>query len=455
MAANAPTRSTPREPPRGWLRRPEVWVLGLAAVFRAAVLVAGADALEQDPDAYRAMAEEWIGSGGLTIHGVPSAYRPPLYPLLLGLWGTVFGLGPAAIGALQFLLGMGTVALVLRIGRHWERAIGGNAQPAHDEPATGNPSAGTRSTGNLALVAGLLVAIDPILLYQSTQVMTETLATLLGVAGLWALGQAAQQQSRAASLGAGVLLALATLCRPTFLLWGLVSALTLGAVARPPARRWSLAIACTLGLAAGLAPWGIRNLVQLGRPVVTTTHGGFTLLLANNSDYYEHLRRGEWGKVWTSQALVARWHNEVAAHGADTELARDRLAYQLAWSEIRQQPLLFAYACAVRCGRLWGVVPHRVNPAERTLRGVLRWSVGVGYTCQHLLAIAGLALLARRGLGRGPWLWALLLVLSFTAAHLAYWTDLRMRAPLVPAESLFAAAGATALGARLTRRKPL
>ena len=38
-----------------------------------------------------------------------------------------------------------------------------------------------------------------------------------------------------------------------------------------------------------LSPWMIRNLVVLGEPVWTTTHGGYTLALANNPVYY---RRG-------------------------------------------------------------------------------------------------------------------------------------------------------------------
>jgi hypothetical protein len=35
----------------------------------------------------------------------------------------------------------------------------------------------------------------------------------------------------------------------------------------------------------------------------------------------------------------------------------------------------------------------------------------------------------------------LLLAISFTAVHLVYWTDMRMRAPLIPAVALAAAAG--------------
>ena len=34
-----------------------------------------------------------------------------------------------------------------------------------------------------------------------------------------------------------------------------------------------------LGLSLVVVPWGIRNLIVFGRPIITTTHGGYTLLL--------------------------------------------------------------------------------------------------------------------------------------------------------------------------------
>jgi hypothetical protein len=48
-----------------------------------------------------------------------------------------------------------------------------------------------------------------------------------------------------------------------------------------------------------------------------------------------------------------------------------------------------------------------------------------------------------------------LLCLSFTAVHTFYWTDLRMRAPLMPFVALVAAAGLAWLTARRERRKAL
>jgi hypothetical protein len=50
---------------------------------------------------------------------------------------------------------------------------------------------------------------------------------------------------------------------------------------------------------------------------------------------------------------------------------------------------------------------------------------------------------------RPPWLYGLLLCLAFTAVHTFYWTNLRMRAPLMPFVALVAAASVPRI---LTRR---
>ncbi|MCL4194995.1 MAG: hypothetical protein KJZ87_24860, partial [Thermoguttaceae bacterium] len=67
------------------------------------------------------------------------------------------------------------------------------------------------------------------------------------------------------------------------------------------------------------------------------------------------------------------------------------------------------------------------------------------YTAVLGLAALGVVALARQSLGISPaargWIAAMLLVLSFTAVHAVYWTDMRMRAPLMPVVAMAAAAG--------------
>lgn len=226
---------------------------------------------------------------------------------------------------------------------------------------------------------------------------------------------------------------LAVLCRPTFLIWLLLAAVAMPFLGRP---RWSVSlVALALGAAIVLAPWTVRNHLLLGRPTFATTHGGYTLLLGNNQQYYEHLRRDPWGSVWDSRDFDSAW---VANHPGKTEVELDRLAYDQAVGAIRRWPWMFAYACAVRVVQLWNVLPHQIEHPESLARKLLRYAVAGWYIPVMGLAFAGVVQL-RRQLLREPWLWGVLLCLSFTMVHLFYWTNMRMRAPLMPVVAMLAA----------------
>jgi predicted outer membrane lipoprotein len=111
---------------------------------------------------------------------------------------------------------------------------------------------------------------------------------------------------------------------------------------------------------------------------------------------------------------------------------------------------MFVYASLLRLSRLWGVLPQQVAGARRS--DVLRYAAAAWYLAEFALVAAGLAVLRTRVL-RSPWLWGTLLAAAFTAVHAVYWTDMRMRAPLVPFIALLAARGAAAIGGRFYRRK--
>jgi hypothetical protein len=238
----------------------------------------------------------------------------------------------------------------------------------------------------------------------------------------------------------GMSYAIAALCRPTFLLSLFFTAVAL-AWTRPLWRqRTQVVAAMSFGALLILFPWAARNEAVLGKPVVTTTHGGYTLLLGNNADYYRFLSTSPRRSVWRADRLDDSLR---AARSAD-EVANDRREYALAWQTIREQPGMFFYASLRRLGALWGLLPHRLDINESRWVRASRYATAVWY-----LVVFGLALTA---LGSGavratapPWLWATMLVASFTATHVVYWTDMRMRAPLVPAIALLAAAGAKRL----------
>ncbi len=407
-------------------------------------MLAMAPSLANDPDAYRNVAwhiynDHTIGMWNQEFNMVtPTATRPPLYPLLVSV---VHCLDLPSVEAdialyrlLHVVLGVASVWAVWRLGQSWGLPPGGS------------------------LLAAGLFTLDPILLNQSAQVMTETLATLLGLLALLAITRSARETSIRWSLAAGALLGLCVLCRPTFLVWLVAVAAMMLPFRSSGTRRFVRIGALLAAVAAMLAPWAIRNQIVFGRPVITTTHGGFTLLLANNPQFYEYLRSAPWGSTWDAEQLYRGWEREQ--HLIDTpsglavdEVDADRAAYASAWENIRSEPEMFAYACLVRVGRLWGILPHQTNRAESASRRGMRYAVAIWYATELSLAAAGLWALSGK-MWRAPWIWGTLLLASFTVVHAFYWTDLRMRAPLVGVVALLAAQGIVLLASRSRAAKP-
>jgi 4-amino-4-deoxy-L-arabinose transferase-like glycosyltransferase len=419
-------------------------LLCAALIIRGRVMQANSAALLEDPDRYRSVAWGifrhstigfYVGERGLDRP--PTASRPPLYPLVLSIADFINDdFEPFGFGFLHVLLGVGTIGigwlLAQRMGIPWQTA----------------------------LLAAALITIDPLLLHQSTQLMTETLATFLAAATLLALLHSAQDARLRWALAAGALLGLCILCRPTFLAWAalVVPAFVFVANGRRPVLRAALMTFCA---ALMLMPWAVRNQRLFGRPIITTTHGGATLLLANNPSFYEYLRSAPWGSVWDAATFYRDWkpHRDalplraVPGTSAYDEVAIDRLAYEAAWQNIGRQKEMFAFACLVRVGRLWNVLPHATGSDESTSRRGQRYAVAMWYVLEFALALIGAWNLGSRWL-QAPWVFALLLVLSFTVVHMLYWTDMRMRAPLAVVIALAAAQGVSTLAFRKQSASP-
>ncbi len=433
-------------PRRAWW--PLALVLLVTLLARGGALVAMRQRLNDDPDAYRQLAQGLLRSGVYTRQveldsdevwsdPAPTAHRPPLYPLLLTKLASGARIEPLAIGALQLVMGLLTVALVYRLGLDWQ-------------------------LGSASTWGALFVGLDPILINQAVLVMTETLATLLAVVCLWQLTRYSHKPTLANALGAGALLGLAVLCRPTFLPWaGLLSLVMLGTNIRWQWRLLSVA-AFVFGMAVVMSPWVVRNYrAMYGQPILTTTHGGYTLLLANNDDFYDYLSEGKSDFAWQvdderirklpNDALFAMQDRAIKTlppmssglallfDARMNELFLDRLDRELALETIRRRPGMFAYACLVRVYYLWSPLPQRTSTSESTYRALARYLTAFWYLGVYLLALVGIWKLRWRVLGT-PWIWGLTLCLALTVIHAVYFSNLRMRAPLMPVVALLAAA---------------
>ncbi len=394
--------------------------MGTCLIIRGTALLASHSSLTADPDAYARLALNWADTG---VYGLdanhPTAFRPPLYPWLLS-WLATEGastISPLATATLSLALGTATVWLT------WSVACSLRLR--------------------LAWLPALLVCLDPLLLQASTLVMTETLAAFFVVLAwqLWLIAFALTGNSVEPGCHSGLLkhnrpieqwLALLTLgcvfglsilARPTAAPWtALCVAGTLVAGAACWKRRINDSLILSLIVIGCLAPWVLRNYAFFGKPIWATTHGGYTLLLANNPQLYDHFRNNGPSRDWDAESFHRDWQQRhSSATSAADEVASDRQDYQLAWSTITSRPDEFLRSCVYRVGWLWAVWPNVASP-------LMRVAVGWWYTIALATAIPGVYI-AVKVAGWRSWYPALAFVLALTAVHAVYWSNMRMRSP--------------------------
>jgi 4-amino-4-deoxy-L-arabinose transferase-like glycosyltransferase len=382
-------------------------VVVLGVLVRAAVMLRGSGSFD-DPDNYLPLARSVLAGKGFMLNGRLTAYRPPLYPLLL--------VPPIAIPGNDSVWGIAVLHLGLGAGTVWLTGIA--AQRWGLSPMR-------------SMLAALVVACDPVLVWQSRSVMTETPTAFFMAAALAALGCPGPIGSVLGGLGLG----LAALCRPSMLP---VAALTVVAafLVAPGDRRirlWRGGL-LVLTIVLTLSPWVIRNLRVFGEPVWTTTHGGYTLALANNSVYYDDVLHGPPGRVWTGNDQWLWWDSVNRATAGMTEPQADGYMRNTVWQLVRERPGDFARSTLARLMHFWSLAP-----ASSVYSGVVR-GMTMAWTLPLWLAV--LMGLPRHQLWRWPWIAAPLAVIGLTLVHSLFWTDLRMRAPIVPAIALMAAGAA-------------
>jgi Dolichyl-phosphate-mannose-protein mannosyltransferase len=365
----------------------------------------GLDRLE-DPDHYLTYARSLAEGRGYSFDGRPTAYRPPLYPIMLTpLVASLHRPAlPWGVGFLHLALAVGTVLLVHWTARRWGLSPG------------------------RSLAAAAIVAFDPVLVVQGRSVMTETPASFLVALSLAAVSMSGV---RGAILG-GVAFGLASLCRPSLLPAAALATLAAWLFG-PGGWKDRATRAGLLGLVtlATLSPWAWRNARIFGEPIWTTTHGGYTLALANNPVYYSDVLDGPPGTVWSGPNQSA-WFEEVGrATAGMSEPEADRWLRSAALRTAMDRPGEFLRASIAREGRFWGLAPSgAVYPL---------WLRALTALWTGPLWAALLIGLARRSIWRWPEVTAPALLMSLSVVHLVYWTDLRMRAPLVPGIALIAA----------------
>jgi len=422
---SSPVAATDQNPVND--RRGLSCVLGIALVLRVLACYCWADDLTLDRDAYLGIARNIYVGNGFCAPGTttPTAFRPPVYPILIGTLRLAL---PEAVAIVitNIAAGLATIwAVWILVDLWW--------QPTRWKQ----------------VAATLAVAADPLLLRYTAQPMTECLFTALtawtvvGVTRLWLNPFTSIRTAWLTGLAAG----LAALCRPTLYPYDglMLVCLPLFApqfnigefrVRLNQAAHFALAVTVVISL------WIGRNFVVFHEPLLTTTHGGYTLLLGNNPVFYDEVARKPWGTVWEHESLI-RWQESLATEirrelGSPVdEFTADRWHAKRAWAAINHDPGGFRWAMWYRIRSFWSLSPR--GPEMKG--GLSSRLVSVWYATLFSLALMGFVSAVYRL--HPAVLIGGLLIATVAALHLLYWTDTRMRAPLHPVLIAFATGIAT------------
>jgi hypothetical protein len=257
----------PRASDRRW--RALALVATAAAVPRLLVLVVERNTiLEQFVEKSDTLARTLVASGTFGyVPGVPSAYTQPLYAFFLA--GLYWPLGRSwlVVGLAQIVVAVATALLVFEIGRRLHSVA-------------------------LGLVAALITTLHPYVVWHDVHVNREILdGFLLALLVLLAL-LAYERRSLPLAAAAGVVLGVAILGNTRLTILPLVLAPYVAWRIRPGLRALAagaLVVACA---AVVIAPWVVRNRVQVGCFAITTDSRA--LWKANNPHTYGVLARGLW-----------------------------------------------------------------------------------------------------------------------------------------------------------------
>ncbi len=283
---------------RGWWAA-LVIILALAAFWRvayfrgAAAPLAGVDAREYDAIATTLLRE---GRFRTPAHGMPHgeyAVRTPGYPAFLA---ALYWLGERELGSrlallrpVQLALDLATLLITFALAR---RLLGRRR----------------------AIAAASLYAAYPGFWWAASAAYSETLATFLWAAGVLILTAGFEGRRARAYIGAGAILGLAALVRPTgqafaiFLLVPLIWAYGIRD------RRWAGHFcAFAVAFVVVTAPWAARNSMIFHRPVGLSSYGGLNFFVGNYLPYRGTFRKATYAIV---NRITAGTHDEMAADAA-------------------------------------------------------------------------------------------------------------------------------------------
>lgn len=343
------------------------------------------------------------------FNDVARAFRMPGYPLFVAACGGRVTI----VRVVQSILDASTVLAVVWLARRWLA-----------------PGA--------ALIAGVFVAFDPIQVYFSSLILSETLfVTLLAwglaiiVNGRSPISVATPGERKLWIAGVAVLIASvyvrpSAIAFPTLLVFAAAIAEARGVDFVPDVRRWPVVTLTVLATLLALLPWAARNKLVLDRWIVTTTNDGFTL--------YDGWHRSATGasdqSVLTALPLLPNL----------TETQRSDYLRELAIRDASADPMRLLRLVPTKLARTWSPWP-----LSDAFGGRRAYVVIAAVHAIPLFALAFVGLFVRNTLPRTAKFLLIVPALAITVMHAASVGSLRYR---LPAHATLAVLAASALAMR-------
>jgi hypothetical protein len=308
------------------------------------------------------------------------------------------------------------------------------------------------SPAKVGLVAAWIVALNPYLIYFSSLLLSESLATAMLVWAMYLIvrgggGLAPTWGQTLAWLGGCVILALSILVRPSAI--GLAVAVPLAGTlvnrrGTPPYQNpdgsavgakgcWPLPAGASalLLVAIVLTPWTLRNFRVLGRWIVLDTNSGFTLYDGYNPD----------ATGGSDQSFVDR-EPQLQVLG---EVNRSEYLSAKAWQFASERPAQCMRLAVAKLGRMWSPVPLSSEYA----RPAYQWIALLYSVPFDILIVLGVL---RGGMSRTAKFLLLTPALYFSIVHALTVGSLRYRMPAEPVLAVLAASPVVAGAGRNWKR---
>lgn len=379
----------------------------LALVVRLAFVLFFPPLYALDTGSYEIVAQSLLkGDGFSSPPGVPDATRAPIYPLFLAGIYFLFGQNHMAIKLVQAILGAISCLIIYFIAKEiFNRKVG--------------------------LWSGVVMALYFPLISTAGFVLSEELSIFLLTISIFFLTRATKRKQVKWYVLSGILMGLATLCRPMTLLFPFFLYLTIPFL--PFKKKEFILISIFfLSMIIIIAPWTIRNYIRFNTFIAVQTGGGTNLwvgsyfpsdgLFPYSSSSYQNPKDQE------TYDKIARGLSPIEA---DKAYSREAI------KNILNNPSGYLRLCVEKFRRFWFWIPGGV----KVLKSYPKIKFGitaVDYSI-FLLFILGLWVgLKENWRDKSP---ILAIILYFTIMHTLIFAIPRYRLPIMPYVLVFAVVG--------------